>query len=95
MKFILNNPDDMMHNVAIVKPGKVAVVADLANNLGLQGQEKGYIPESDDLLFHSNLLVPGSSDIFYFVAPSEPGEYEYVCTFPAHSTTMRGILKVE
>ena len=94
VKFVLNNPDDMMHNVAIVKPGKVAVVADLANNLGLQGQEKGYIPESDDLLFHSNLLVPGSSDIFYFVAPSEPGGYEYVCTFPAHSTTMRGILKV-
>ena len=95
VKFVLNNPDDMMHNVAIVKPGKVAVVADLANNLGLRGQEKGYIPESDDLLFHSNLLVPGSTDIFYFVAPTEPGEYEYVCTFPAHSTTMRGILKVE
>jgi len=95
VKFVLNNPDDMMHNVAIVKPGKVAVVADLANKLGLQGQEKGYIPESDDLLFHSNLLVPGSSDIFYFVAPIEPGEYEYVCTFPAHSTTMRGILHVD
>ncbi len=95
VKFVLNNPDDMMHNVAIVKPGKVAVIADMANNLGLQGQEKGYIPESDDLLFHSNLLVPGSSDIFYFVAPTEPGTYEYVCTFPAHSATMRGILMVE
>lgn len=94
VKFVLNNPDDMMHNVVIVNPGKVAVVADLANNLGLQGQEKGYIPASDDVLFYSNLLVPGSSDIFYFVAPTEPGDYEYVCTFPAHSATMRGILRV-
>jgi len=38
--------------------------------------------------------VPGSSDIFYFVAPTKPGNYEYVCTFPAHSDTMRGVLKV-
>jgi plastocyanin len=28
-----------------------------------------------------------------FTAPSAPGDYPYVCTFPGHST-MRGILKV-
>ncbi|MEM1123057.1 MAG: plastocyanin/azurin family copper-binding protein, partial [Bacteroidota bacterium] len=95
VKFVLDNPDDMMHNVAIVKPGKVGVVAELAINLGLQGQAKGYIPDSEDVLYHSNLLVPNSSDTFYFVAPSKPGNYEYVCTFPAHAATMRGILYVE
>lgn len=95
VKFVFNNPDDMMHNVVIVKPETRVNVATLANNLGLQGQEKGYIPDSDNVLFHSNLLTPGSSDIFYFIAPTKAGQYEYVCTFPAHSETMRGILIVE
>ncbi|MBK8502913.1 MAG: hypothetical protein IPL46_12270 [Saprospiraceae bacterium] len=57
-------------------------------------QEKGYIPESENVLFHTNLLAPQSSDAIYFEAPPEPGNYAYVCTFPGHALIMRGVLKV-
>ena len=95
VKLVFNNPDDMMHNLVIVAPGEATKVGALAVQLGLRGQEMGYIPDSDLVLFHTNLLEPNSSDIIYFVAPEKPGKYEYVCTFPAHAASMRGLLVVE
>ena len=29
-----------------------------------------------------------------FTAPSKPGDYDYVCTFPGHAMLMKGILRV-
>ena len=95
IKWIFNNPDDMMHNLLIVSPGAADVIGNAALQLGLKGQEMGYIPLRDEILFHTNLLGPNSSDIIYFTAPEEPGEYMFVCTFPGHATTMRGVLVVE
>ncbi len=94
IRWTLNNPDDMMHNLLIVAPGKLDEVAQMAIDLGLQGQEKGYVPESDWVLYHTNLLPPHSSDVIYFVAPEQPGEYPFVCTFPGHALIMRGVMKV-
>lgn len=94
IRWTLNNPDDMMHNLLIVAPGKIDEVAQMAIDLGLQGQEKGYVPQSDWVLYHTNLLPPHSSDVIYFVAPEEPGDYPFVCTFPGHALIMRGIMKV-
>ncbi|NND09487.1 MAG: auracyanin family protein [Saprospiraceae bacterium] len=90
----LNNPDDMMHNLLIVAPNSADEVAQLAVDLGLSGQEKGYIPDSDLVLYHTNLLMPNSSDVIYFSAPETPGEYPFVCTFPGHSFIMRGVITV-
>lgn len=94
LKIELNNPDDMMHNFVITQPNAATKVGDLAMELGLKGQSKAYVPDSDLVLAHTTLLRPGSADIIYFQVPSEPGDYEFVCTFPAHAATMRGILKV-
>ncbi|NND06961.1 MAG: auracyanin family protein [Saprospiraceae bacterium] len=94
IKWVFNNPDDMMHNLLIVHPGSADQVAAEAINLGLLGQEKGYIPNSDLVLFHTNLLVPGASDIIYFQAPTISGAYPFVCTFPGHATFMRGVIQV-
>ncbi|MEL6191647.1 MAG: plastocyanin/azurin family copper-binding protein [Bacteroidota bacterium] len=90
-----NNNDDMLHNLLIVKPGKADEMGQLALDLGLQGPDKGYIPESEDILYHTGLLQPNSSDVIYFEAPAEPGRYEYVCTFPGHAQLMRGVLVVK
>ncbi|RYE96228.1 MAG: hypothetical protein EOO77_41375, partial [Oxalobacteraceae bacterium] len=34
------------------------------------------------------------SEAIYFVAPSEPGDYQYICSFPGHASLMRGTIKV-
>lgn len=95
VKLIFNNPDDMIHNLIIVNPGTADEVAQLATDLGLKGEEMGFIPESDDVLFHTSLLRPNSNDVIYFTAPDKPGRYQYVCTFPAHAYSMRGVLIIK
>ena len=84
-----NNNDDMMHNLVVVEPNTADQVGTLAMNLGLDGPQQGYVPEVDEVLFHTCILQPGSSETIYFTAPA-PGEYTYVCTFPGHSRVMRG-----
>ncbi len=54
-----------------------------------------FVPESEDVIAHTLLLEPQKSDTIYFTAPDQPGEYEYLCTFPGHATLMRGVLRVE
>lgn len=92
LKFI--NPDDMQHNLVITKPGAAASLGQAALQMGLNGPGNHYIPESSDILFHTSLLEPESEETIYFVAPSQPGRYEYVCTVPGHATVMRGVLVV-
>ncbi|MEQ9378430.1 MAG: plastocyanin/azurin family copper-binding protein [Imperialibacter sp.] len=95
IKMEFNNPDDMLHNMVVVMPGTADKVAQLAIDLGLEGQNKGYVPDSEEVLFHTKLIGPGEKDVIYFEAPTTPGKYTYVCTFPGHATTMRGTLIVE
>ncbi len=84
-----NNIDDMMHNLVVVEPNTADKVGTLAMNLGLDGPDQGYVPEANEVLFHTCILQPGSAETIYFTAPA-PGEYTYVCTFPGHSQVMRG-----
>ncbi len=84
----------MSHNCVIVKPGTAIEVGNQAMKLGLKGNEMNYIPNSDNVLFHSSLMGPGSSESFYFTAPTTPGNYTIVCTFPGHAYVMQSTLKV-
>ncbi|MFK5922838.1 MAG: plastocyanin/azurin family copper-binding protein [Verrucomicrobiota bacterium] len=102
VKLILVNPADSVtrqpHNILIVKKGKKEAVGALAN-AGLADADfltkKNCIPESDDILFHSNLVLPGKSETIEFTAPSEPGDYPYLCTYPGHWILMNGVMKVK
>ena len=89
-----DNNDDMLHNLVLTLPGTVDDIAAEALTLGIRGQELNYVPDSDDVLFYTSLLEPETEETIYFTAPDEPGDYHFVCTFPGHSMTMRGILKV-
>ena len=84
----------MTHNCVIVAPGAVDEVGMKAINLGLKGPDMQYVPVSPKVLYHTNLLQPESSETLYFTAPSQPGEYTFVCTYPGHHTVMQGKLKV-
>jgi len=82
----------MLHNWVLVTPGKEAEIAGLGLALG---PAQSYLPESPDVLAHTRMVKPGESDTIEFKAPSTPGSYPYICTFPGHFTTMRGILEVK
>jgi|694.fasta_scaffold70183_2 azurin len=94
VRLIFNNNDDMTHNVVIVAPGTADEVGKLALDLGLKGPDMNYVPVSAKVLFHTGLLQPNGSESIYFIAPTKPGEYTFVCTYPGHAAVMRGILKV-
>jgi putative membrane-bound dehydrogenase-like protein len=93
-RIIFANPDAMPHNLVIVKPGTANDVAAAAVALGAKGFEKKFIPESDDVIAYSDLIERGETDVLEFTAPSKPGDYVFVCTFPGHALLMRGTLKV-
>jgi len=94
VKLDFANTSDMLHNLVIVRPGTGTTVGEAALRLGLDGQKLDYVPRSDDVLYHTALLEPQKVESIYFVAPSAPGEYQYVCTFPGHYLTMQGTMRV-
>lgn len=94
VKFTFRNPDDMEHNF-VLTAGKLAdEVGIAASIMGLQGPAKAYIPATNDVLYHTQLVKPETEETIYFTVPNEPGLYEYVCTVPGHYKVMRGVLRV-
>lgn len=90
-----NNDDDMVHNVVIVEPGTADDVGVAAMNLGLDADALEFVPRMDEVLYHSSMLQPGQTETIYIEVPDTPGDYQFVCTFPGHHISMRGILRVE
>lgn len=93
----LENPDAMPHNLAIAKPGQLAVVGTGANRMANHpdGGVKQYIPPDGNVLVYTDVIEPGKSFTIHFHAPKEPGEYPYLCTFPGHWQIMNGVMVVE
>lgn len=96
VELVLNNPDSMLHNLVICRPGEGVhlKVAALALQLGGEALKKDYVPDSDLVLFHTDLLQPQASTTLYFRAPADTGDYPYVCTLPGHARTMNGVMHV-
>jgi len=85
----------MTHNVVITLPESADMVGEAAMRLGLDADALEYVPRSDEVLYHTSMLQPGQTETIYFVVPDTPGDYDFVCTFPGHHISMRGILRVE
>jgi azurin len=94
IKWVFNNHDDMLHNCVIVQPGTAIAVGDAAMRLNLNGAKMNYVPNANAVLFHTNILQPESAEAIYFTAPTIPGDYQFVCTFPGHAALMQGTLRV-
>ncbi len=61
-------------------------------------RDNDYLPAdmADQILVATKLLGPGESDTIEFTAPIEPGDYVFLCSFPAHMYAgMRGVMTVE
>ena len=94
IKLTFANPDFMPHNILLVKPGKANEVGEKAMALGARGFEVNYVPESPDIIWASKLIDHGKEQVIEFTAPSVPGAYPYICSFPGHHLIMRGALIV-
>lgn len=94
VKLTFFNPDFMNHNLVMVKPGAADEVGMAALAMGAKGFESAYVPESDKVIFASRLLENNQEQVIEFVAPTTPGDYQYVCTFPGHHIMMRGVMQV-
>jgi putative heme-binding domain-containing protein len=96
VEFALSNADKMPHNFAIVLPGTMEEVGELAEATGRDkdAAARSFIPKSTNILAASRLLQPGQSDSVFFAVPTEPGVYPYVCTYPGHWRRMYGAMYV-
>lgn len=96
IQIVLENHDLMPHNLVITRPGKLKPVAQSGLNAGPTGGASGlaYVPDSDDVLYATDLVASDAQVRLTFDAPSEPGEYPYVCTFPQHWYRMYGVMVV-
>ncbi len=94
VELTLDNVDLMQHNLLVVEPGAADEVAQQAIDLGDKGLKMGYVPENKKILHATRLLDSKQKEVLKFAAPKQPGDYQYVCTFPGHGPVMRGIMKV-
>jgi azurin len=84
----------MAHNWILLKPGSDP---EAFANAAVTHMADGYFPTelADEVIAHTKLLGPRQSDTITFKAPTEPGEYTYLCTFPGHFVSgMHGVLVV-
>jgi putative heme-binding domain-containing protein len=56
--------------------------------------ERNYVPRSPKVLVSTRLLPPRDIQKLDFTAPTAPGVYPYVCTYPGHWRRMYGALYV-
>jgi putative heme-binding domain-containing protein len=96
VEFRFSNTDNMPHNFVITAPGTMEEIGLLAESTGRDPDaiQRHYVPKSQHILLQSQLLQTGEVQALLFEAPTTPGVYPYVCTYPGHWRRMYGTLYV-
>ncbi|HBV65462.1 MAG TPA: hypothetical protein DEF45_20860 [Rhodopirellula sp.] len=96
VQIVLENHDLMPHNLVVTVPEALKEVAQLGLQAGPNNGWKNlpYVPESDKVLQATAMVPADQQATLTFTAPSTPGEYPYVCTFPQHWYRMYGVMVV-
>ncbi|HEX7517752.1 MAG TPA: plastocyanin/azurin family copper-binding protein [Chthoniobacterales bacterium] len=84
----------MAHNWVLLEKGTDAAKLVAA---GADHPETDYIPadQATHVLAKTKLVGPGDSDSITFTAPTAPGPYDYICSFPDHyAGGMKGVMTV-
>lgn len=85
----------MAHNWLLLTPNADAKAFAQA---AMRARDNDYVPadKKDQIIAQTGLAAGGQTTEVTFTAPEKTGEYDYICTFPAHySNGMKGILTVE
>jgi azurin len=83
----------MKHNVVLLTANEASVV-NRVGQAALKAADNEYLPEDDAVLAATALADPGETVTVTFAAPSDPGNYRYICTFPGHYVSMQGTMRV-
>lgn len=101
VKIVFVNPDATDHNLVIVRPGAMADVGMAANEMAKDpaNANSDFLPaDKKDLILHAAPMIGPTRKsrvhVLRFDAPTEPGIYPYVCTFPGHWVVMNGEIVV-
>ena len=101
VKIVFSNPDATDHNLLIVRPGALEEVGMAANAMAKdpKNANSDFIPEEKRslILEASPMIGPTRKTqvhVLRFNAPTEPGIYPFVCTFPGHWVVMKGDMVV-
>lgn len=100
LKVVLTNignspPQVMEHDWVLLKKGSDPLAFAQA---AVTHKDTGYIPPElkDEVIAVIPMQGPHESGEVDFKAPTEPGDYPYLCTFPAHyQAGMHGVLIVQ
>ncbi|MEZ6057099.1 MAG: GDSL-type esterase/lipase family protein [Planctomycetaceae bacterium] len=101
VKVVFVNSDATDHNLLFVQPGTLADVGIAANEMAKdrKNANSDFIPETerDKIIEAGHMIGPtrrAQIEVLRFNAPTEPGVYPYVCTFPGHWVIMNGVMIV-
>ncbi len=94
VKIHFANDDYSPHNLIIGQPGSAEEIGTAADGLGAVGFVVGFVPKSDKIVVASELLNYREFQMLEFTAPTAPGDYDFLCTFPNHRQTMNGVMRV-
>jgi len=100
LKIVLTNvgtvpKEAMAHNWVLLQAGSNAA---FYATKAVQAKDTGYLPPAlqAKVIASIDLVGPRESHEVEFTAPTVPGQYPYLCTFPAHyQMGMAGILTVK
>ena len=96
VEIVFQNTDIMPHNLLIARPGSLEEIGLAAEKMSARpdATARNFLPESSKVIAATKLVQATQSEKLLFVAPTEPGDYPYLCTFPGHWRRMNGVMEV-
>ena len=91
-----DNTDLQIHNLVITKSGSGEAVGQLADAMAQDPDafQRQFVPDSNEVIWHSPLINGQSTFEGEFNVPKEPGKYPFICSFPGHWRAMKGFITV-
>ncbi|MGB8170720.1 MAG: LamG-like jellyroll fold domain-containing protein [Chthoniobacteraceae bacterium] len=93
VRVVLENTDDMAHNLLILAPGARVEIVTAAMTMPITPTQD-FVPKSEKVLWTIPVLTPGKKGEVSFTAPKKEGVYPYVCSYPGHGFIMFGAMYV-
>ena len=96
VQIVLENGDAMPHNIVFSAPGSLQEIGNEAKNMPAPAdeKEKAYVPKDPRIIDATPPVLAEEATTLTFKAPTEPGEYVFLCTFPDHWQRMYGTMIV-